>query len=98
MKDETHQSVYSYMKVKNQDRYIDITYEWDENKKLYRMYTDSLKYGNKLEVVFGNDENCFVIKNLDKLKEKWNTDHDISNDPFDQLLELDNGMQDLQEK
>ena len=88
-------TVISTMKVRNSDRYIDIIYEWDEDSKKYKIYTDETIYGNRQEIIYSNEVDCFVIKNIKKLKEKWNEDHGISDNPFDKFLELENGMQDL---
>jgi len=40
-----------------------------------RMYTDDLKYGRNLEIVFDNKKQCFTIKNLAKLRKQWAERH-----------------------
>lgn len=47
---------------------IDIYYIWDPNWKEYRIFTDECKYGEMMEIVFSNQKQCFVIKDLDKYK------------------------------
>ena len=84
MEESEHPIMYSQMKVRNSDRYIDITHEWDKGK--YKTFTNSIRYGNRLEIVFDIDRNYYVVKNLDKIKKEWNTAHGISNDPLDIFL------------
>jgi len=73
---------------------IDVIYEWDNKRAEYRMYTDDLRYKDKLEIVFDNDKNIFVIHRLDKIKEKWNLTHGISNNPLDKFLEYESEFED----
>jgi len=74
---------------------IDVIYQWNDGNDSYKMYTDDLKYEDNLEIIFDVDKNCFVVKKLEKIKEKWNSDHGISNDPFDNFMEYEDGMQDM---
>jgi hypothetical protein len=86
-----------YMKLVGHPFKIDVIMEWDNKQEKYRMYTDDLKYGDKLEIVYSNDKCCYVIKSLKRIKEEWYKKQGISNDPFDKFMELDDGMQNLQE-
>ncbi|MCK5635979.1 MAG: hypothetical protein KAH91_01055 [Thermoplasmatales archaeon] len=46
---------------------IDVEYHiWSD--EIYRMYTDDLKYGDHLEIVFNND---YTIKYLDKVRSEY---------------------------
>lgn len=78
-----------WVKVRNSDREIEVYYE--EGK----MYTDSLKYGKHLEIIWNKETNCFTIKNLEKLREEWRKNKGKPTDNFERFIEEDDGMQDL---
>lgn len=82
--------------IKDSNLKINVILEWSPTFKKYVMYTDDLKYGDKLEIVFDKIKNIYSIKNLEKIKEKWNKKHGISNNPLEIFLELEDGMSNLQ--
>jgi hypothetical protein len=59
----------------NPDFKVDVHYIFDEKQGKYRMYTDDTKYGERKEIIFDNKKQCFTIKNLNKLRKKWNKAH-----------------------
>jgi hypothetical protein len=54
---------------------IDVEFEMIDKPPYYRMWTDELKYGERLEILFDNQKQCFTIKDLDKLRKKWSKTH-----------------------
>jgi len=54
---------------------MDVDYIYDEKNGGYRMYTYDTKYGERKEIIFDKDKQCFTIKNLDGLRKKWNDAH-----------------------
>lgn len=71
------------LKVANSDRRIDIYLEYDEGLKKYRTFTDELKYGDHLEVIFNKETNMYTIRDLDKLRKKWKMAHGEPTDPLE---------------
>ena len=71
LKDERSINFARHLKLKNCDFRIDVLYEWDAVNRKHRVSTDDLKYGSHLEIVFSNNSQCFTIKDLYKLREKW---------------------------
>ena len=43
--------------------------------KTARMWTDDLRYGPGLEVVYSKEKTCFTVKNLNKIRERWLKKH-----------------------
>ena len=87
-----HQCIFNgFLKIKNNDMKIPITFEYDKNKG-YRIFTDALKYGDHLEIIYCNKKGCYVIKNLNHLRDQWNKTHNESTDSdqdFKDFLEVD---------
>ena len=67
--------MFSRLKVRGLDRYIDITYEWHKPTRKYRMFTDELKYGDHLEIVCDKRNQNYTVKYLDKLRAEWRKKH-----------------------
>ena len=67
--------VMSDMKMKNRKKDIEIYFESDKKKGGYKIFTDELKYGDHLEVVFSDTKQCYVVKGLIALKRKWYKQH-----------------------
>jgi hypothetical protein len=91
-KEDWHIKCARALPLKNHPTFwIDVHYIFDEEIGKYRMYTDDTKYGERMEIIFDNEKQCFTIKNLDKLRKKWNETHkdevkrDIDRD-FDEFL------------
>ena len=61
--------------IKNSNRTLDVYYELDKTQCKYRMFTDALKYGSHLEIVFSNSKQCFAIKDFYRIKENWLKKH-----------------------
>ena len=60
-----------HLKLKNADFKIDVLLELIDKSPYYRMWTDDLKYGEHLEIIFSNKKQCFTIKDIDKLLDNW---------------------------
>jgi hypothetical protein len=54
----------------NKDTKLDVLYELYSDGS-YRMYTDDLKYGEHLEIVYDDVKGMFTIKGLEGLREEW---------------------------
>ncbi len=65
--------------IHNSNFKIDVLYEiWSDGHNYEtRMFTDDLKYGSHLEIIFDNKKQMYTIKNLKKLREEWNKKHGI---------------------
>jgi len=63
-----------HLKLKNSEIEIDVLFEIFEGGGL-RMYTNNLKYGPMQEINFDKKNQCFTIKNLDKLRVEWRKNH-----------------------
>jgi len=70
---------------------MNILYIHDESRHEYRMYTDELRYGDFLEIAFDNKKQCFVVKDINRLKVEWNKEHGIverKKEDIDEMFEL----------
>jgi len=83
-----------HLKLKNADFKIDVLFELIDKPPYYRMFTDDLKYGDHLEIIFDGktrkgqvcSKQCFVIKNIDRLRAEWRKNHseyNVIDDVFD---------------
>jgi len=63
---------------------VQVKYIFDNSTKKYRMYTDDLRYGDNLEVIFSNDK--FVIKDYYKIKERWLKKHGRNPKDLDNII------------
>ena len=52
-----------------------------------RMFTNDLKYGNHLEIVFSNDAQCYIVKDLNNIKSRWLKKHGKSTKDVDRSVE-----------
>jgi len=77
----------SKMKLQHYPKSIDSYYEYNKSDKKYHIYTDELKYGNHLEIVYSNQDSCFVIKDFFALKEKWYKKYGKSKKDVDNVIE-----------
>ena len=68
------------MPIRNSNARIDVYYENG------RMFTDDLKYGPHLEVVFSNEKQCFVIKDYVKIKTQYLKKHGGSTKDLDSVI------------
>ena len=59
-----------HLPIHKGDFRIDVLYEL-YNDGSYRMYTDDLKYGDHLEIVFNDDKQMYSIKDLDKVRSEY---------------------------
>lgn len=59
-----------HLPLHNGDFRIDVLYEIYSDGS-YKMYTDDLKYGDHLEIVYDSDKQMFTIKNLAKLRQEY---------------------------
>ena len=76
---------YGILKTRGKCRDIEYYFELDDAGDV-RMFTDELIYGDHLEIVFSKQKQCFVIKNLSKLRETWNMKHSATKADEDQLV------------
>ena len=70
-----HETDVGQLTVRNTSHKVEVLYEYDEHQQKYRLFTDEVKYGKHLEVIFSNEKQCFVIKDFYKLKERWYKTH-----------------------
>lgn len=78
-----------HLKLKNSDFKIDVLFELIDKPPYYKMYTDDLKYGDHLEIIFDNKKQCFTIKGLDNLRAEWRKNHpedNVIDDVFEGLI------------
>ena len=54
---------------------IDEHYVFDDTKGIYQTYADDTRYGKCKEIIFDNEKQRFTIKDLNKLRKKWNDTH-----------------------
>jgi hypothetical protein len=62
---------------------IEVMYIWDKRRQEYRLFTNELKYGDFIELIFESKtpkdkkcaRQCYTVKNLDKLKKQWRKEH-----------------------
>lgn len=45
-------------------------YAWDDSSKIWRLYTNETRFGDKIEVIENEDRCSFTIKDLELLKEQ----------------------------
>lgn len=64
----------SLMPIKNSSLKLVVKYVVTNEGEL-RMFTDDLKYGDNLEVVFDKKQQTYTVKNLEKLRKQWNETH-----------------------
>jgi len=77
------------LRIKGTNIYIDVIRDWSKTDKSYRMYTDDLKYENKMRIIWDSNSNCYTVAGLKSARDKWNKDHNIKEpNPFEEFLEL----------
>jgi hypothetical protein len=64
--------IYGEMNIKGLD--TKILYFFDSERN-YRMFTNTLKYGDEYEIMFSNNAGCYIIKDLNKFRLEWNKIH-----------------------
>lgn len=77
-----------HLKWMNTDFRIDVLFEFMDKPPYYRMFTDDLKYGDHLEIIFDKEKQCYTIKELDKLRAEWRKNHpdeSVNDDIFDEF-------------
>ena len=87
----TPETVMCSMMIKESRLTMDVKYIFDKKAGRHRLFTDDLKYGSGLEIVFSNRSQCFVIKGLDRLRMEWNKLHSDmvrKNAVFEKFLEV----------
>jgi len=67
----SHKCYIDQMIVKDTNQAIEIMYIWDKDRKLYRIYTNDLKYGDFIELVFDNKLQRYRPNNYQSLKDNW---------------------------
>ena len=67
----SHRCYVDQMIVKGSNMAIEVMYIWDANKELYRIYTNDLKYGDFIELVFDNKLQRYRPNNYQSLKDNW---------------------------
>ncbi len=85
-KDEWKIRYARHLKLKSLNFKIDVLCEWDPVQEKYGMFTDDLKYGSHLEIIYSNKTTCFTVKNLYKLGEKWYQQHGIPMKDIDNTI------------
>ncbi len=63
-----------HLKLENNDFRIDVLFEINSDGT-YRMYTDDLKYGEHLEIIYDKDIGMFNVKGIKKLRDEWKRNH-----------------------
>lgn len=88
-----------HLPLKNHPEFrIDVEFEMTDKSPYFRMWTDDLKYGDHLEIVFDGktkrgqkcSKQCFVIKDIDRLRAEWRRNHpeeNVINDVFKEFME-----------
>lgn len=75
-KEDWHIKYARALPIKNNPSFrTDLHLIFDEKQGKYRMYTDDTKYGEQKEIIFSKENQDLIIKNLNKLREKWNDAH-----------------------
>jgi len=60
------------MRLKHDSFKIEV---YSDSEKKYRLFTDSLKYSDNLEVVFDKKFQFYTIKDLSNLRSNWRRTH-----------------------
>ena len=68
---EEDKEYFGRLQIAGMDKFIDITYKWNENTHDYDMFTDELKYGDDIKILWNPETNRFKICDIKRLRRDW---------------------------
>jgi len=68
---EEDKEYFGRLQIGGMDKFIDITYKWNENTHDYDMFTDETKYGDNIKILWNPETNMFKICDIKRLRRDW---------------------------